>query len=164
MAPVDDRGVFAERLDKLFQEILHPDGRQFSLTEVAEGTAKVGPVAVTQQHLSRLRNGASRNPGLEQITAIARFFGISPKYFVGDDEEVERIHAEFDLLLAMRDKGVKDIALRASRMDTESIRLLRSAIEGLESIETLRAKNPYRPRSRTNTGNTDRESRQDSDE
>ncbi len=146
MAPPNDPGVFAARLDQLFDHVRHPSGRQYSLREVADGINEAGAVSITPSHLSRLRSGASRNPGFDQITAIAAFFGVDPKYFLEGDEVAARTSAELELLVTMRQRGIEDLLLRATNLSTEGLKVLRSTIEGLESVEALRAKDPLRRR------------------
>ncbi|WP_432491510.1 helix-turn-helix domain-containing protein [Kineococcus gypseus] len=138
--------MFAARLDQLFHHIRHPTGRQYSLREVADGINEAGKVSITPSHLSRLRSGASRNPGFDQITAIAAFFGVDPKYFLEGDQVATRTSAELQLLAAMRQRGIEDLLLRATNLSTEGLDVLRSTIEGLESREALRAKDPLRRR------------------
>lgn len=138
--PLEDRGDFAERLDKLFDLIRHPSGREYSLKEIADGTERTGPVTLTSQHLSKLRSGSSRNPGLEQVNAIAAVFGVDPKYFVGRPEDVVRLEAEIELLKNMRARGIDDVLLRASRLTAEGLSILSSTIAGLENVHGMVAK------------------------
>lgn len=135
--PPDDHGDFADRLNKLFDLIRHPSGREYSLKEIADGTTRTGPVTVTSQHLSKLRSGGSRNPGLEQINAISAVFGVDPKYFVGKPEDVVRLESEIELLKNMRERGIDDVLLRASRLSTEGLSILSSTIAGLENVERM---------------------------
>jgi transcriptional regulator with XRE-family HTH domain len=133
-SPDEDRGVFADRLNKLFDRIRHPSGREYSLKEIADGTARVGPTAVTHQHLSRLRSGASRNPGLDQINAIAGVFGVNPKYFVGEEQQVGQLESELNLLTMMRDRKLKNTFLRASRLSPDGLAVISDMIASLEKI------------------------------
>ncbi|GAB3469686.1 helix-turn-helix transcriptional regulator [Kineococcus endophyticus] len=132
-SPDEDRGDFADRLNKLFDTMRHPSGREYSLKEIADGTARVGPTAVTHQHLSRLRSGASRNPGLDQVKAIANVFGVSPKYFVGEEQSAQ-LESEMNFLTMMRDRKLSNTFLRASRLTPEGLAVVTDLIASMEKI------------------------------
>ena len=107
---------FAQRLDNLFKQFTHPDGREFSYEEVQNGTAK----AVTAAYIWRLRTGKATNPGYWVIKALSDFFGVDPSYFFQEGRQAaEMVNKQANVNLADRfqESSVKDIALRASELD-----------------------------------------------
>jgi transcriptional regulator with XRE-family HTH domain len=130
--------TLAEKLDLLFRT-RHPAGRgEYTYEEVAEGIKQLeGPmIAVTQ--LWQLRTGKQSNPRKSQIEALAAFFRVPVSYFFADDEETARLHARLELLAAMRNNDVEQIALRAADLSPESLRAIAQIIEQARQIEGLR--------------------------
>jgi len=114
--PEDAGPDFAQRLDYLFKQITHPDGREYSYEEVQNGTDK----AVTAAYIWRLRTGKAKNPGYWVIKALSDFFGIDPNYFFQDEKQAVEMadkQARINLAERLQDDTVKDIALRASELD-----------------------------------------------
>jgi transcriptional regulator with XRE-family HTH domain len=104
--------TFAQKLDHLFRTI-HPGNRgEYSYDEVAQAIQETG-VSISGAYVSMLRRGLRVNPTRKAIAALAQFFGVSALYFF-DENEAAKIDADLDLLAALRDAGVRRIALRAS--------------------------------------------------
>jgi transcriptional regulator with XRE-family HTH domain len=103
---------FAQNLDHLFRSI-HPRNRgEYTYDEVAQAIQETGET-ISGAYISMLRRGLRVNPTRRHIAALAQFFGVSPLYFF-DEREAAKIDADLDLLAALRDAGVRRIALRAS--------------------------------------------------
>jgi transcriptional regulator with XRE-family HTH domain len=106
--------TLADKLDHLFRTI-HPRNRgEYSYDEVAQAIQETG-VTISGTYIWMLRTGRRDNPTKRHLAALAQFFGVSPMYFF-DDEQAAKIDAELDLLAALRDAGVRRIALRASAL------------------------------------------------
>jgi transcriptional regulator with XRE-family HTH domain len=104
--------TFAQKLDHLFRTI-HPGNRgEYTYDEVAQGIQEIGE-SISGAYVWMLRTGRRGNPTMRHVRALARFFGVSPVYFF-DDAEAAQIDTELDVLAALRDAGVRRIALRAS--------------------------------------------------
>jgi transcriptional regulator with XRE-family HTH domain len=104
--------TFAQKLDHLFRTI-HPGNRgEYTYDEAAQAIQKAGE-SISGAYISMLRRGLRVNPTRKHIAALAQFFGVSPLYFF-DEDEAAKIDADLDLLAALRDAGVRRIALRAS--------------------------------------------------
>jgi transcriptional regulator with XRE-family HTH domain len=122
----DTNDDFAQRLDHLFKQFTHPDGSEFSYEEVQNGTGK----AVTAAYIWRLRTGKASNPGYWVIKALSDFFGVDPNYFFQDEKKAKEIASKqvnVDLAKQLQENSVKDIALRASKLDEDG----RQAILGM---------------------------------
>lgn len=125
---------FAEKLDYLFKH-MHPRGRgEYSYREVAGGIERAGGPTISPTYLMYLRKGERTNPSLHHLEAIATFFGVSPAYFL-DDEAAERVAQEVRLLAALRDAGVRQVALRASELSTEGLAAITRMVEEVHRRE-----------------------------
>jgi transcriptional regulator with XRE-family HTH domain len=150
--------TLAEKLDRLFATKHPADRGPFTLREVAEMVTQQElrkqepgsppPVKISFSYLSQLRTGTKDNPSFKQLAALAEFFGVSVTYFTGSAPEVDRIDAELALTAAMRDAGVRDLALRASNLTPAGLRALAGVLQGLEDVpgmvnrRTRRGKDP----------------------
>ncbi|MDX6352863.1 MAG: hypothetical protein QOF84_7653 [Streptomyces sp.] len=133
------RRSFAQRLDHLFTEVHPPSRGSFTYAEVAAAIQEASGDAgkgVSASAIQQLRTGARSNPKMDTIQALADFFGVSPSYFF-DDEEAERTEAEIKLAAAMRDGKVRQVALRANGLSTESLHMLSTVIEQARRLEGL---------------------------
>lgn len=141
----------ASKLDRLFRTI-HPRGRgPFSNQEVAEGVRSLGGPSISAQYVWQLRSGVRDNPTKSHLEALAEFFGVSPAYFF-DDEAAKRIDAELELLAAMRDGQVRQIALRSFGLSVQSLRAIASMIENARQLEGLKEERQEpRPSRRTSS-------------
>lgn len=119
---------FAQRLDFLFKTFTQPDGSEFSYEDVQNGTNK----AVTAAYVWRLRTGKANNPGYWIIKALSDFFGVDPNYFFQDEEKAKTIVAEqanTNLAERFQDSSVRDVALRASKLDEAGRQAILGMIE-----------------------------------
>ncbi len=134
--PTSDDAInnFAQRLDGLFKTITHPDGTEYSFEEVQNGTNK----AVTAAYIWRLRTGRAKNPGYEVIRALSDFFDVDPNYFFWDQEQAQEMVARWgnsNLADRFQESSVKDIALRASKLDEGGRQALLGMIDYLLKMQ-----------------------------
>ncbi|GHE54031.1 helix-turn-helix domain-containing protein [Streptomyces cellulosae] len=136
-APQEGSGAtLADRLDRLFVTV-HPKGRgPYSYEEVASGIRRQGGPTISASYIWQLRTGAKDNPTKRHLEALSTFFGVKPAYFF-DDAESEKIAAELDALAAMRDAGVRSVALRASGLSDKSLKIISEFIERARELEGL---------------------------
>jgi transcriptional regulator with XRE-family HTH domain len=131
----------ADKLNRLFRRV-HPPGRgEYSNEEVAEEIRKRGGPTVSAAYLWLLRKGTRDNPTKKHLAALAEFFGVPPAYFF-DDEAAERVDAELDMLLALRDAPIRRIALRAAGLSSESLSTIADVVERVRQLEGLPNDNP----------------------
>ncbi|MGW3557693.1 Secondary metabolite protein [Streptomyces sp. NPDC000963] len=127
---------FAELLDQLFRTV-RPKGRDsYTYMEVSKGIRDTSGVAISASAIQQLRTGTNKNPKMETIRALAGFFGVEPSYFF-DEGEAERQQAEIRVLAAMRDRGVRRIALRANGLSVGSLDMLASVIDQARRLEGM---------------------------
>lgn len=130
------RRTLADRLDYLMRTV-HPPGRgEYTHEEVAAEIAAQGGPTISGSYIWQLRTGRKDNPTKKHIEALARFFGVSPLYFF-DDTEAERVEAELALLAAMRDQGIRRLALRSSGLRPESLEAITSMVEQARRLQGL---------------------------
>jgi transcriptional regulator with XRE-family HTH domain len=123
-------------LDFLFRTV-RPAGRgEYSTEEAAGEIARRGGPTISATYLWQLRKGLRDNPTKKHIEALAGFFGVPPAYFF-DDAAAERINAELDLLAAMRDNGVRRVALRSAGLSPESLDAITTMVEQARRLEGL---------------------------
>lgn len=125
----------AEKLDYLFR-VVHPKGRgEYTYREVAQAIndAESG-TTISASYVWQLRRGEKDNPTIRHIEAIAKFFGVPPSYFL-DDQAAADITSQLELLAAMRDNDVREVALRAADLSPAALKMIKNLIEDTRRIE-----------------------------
>ncbi|MEU2894270.1 helix-turn-helix domain-containing protein [Streptomyces albidoflavus] len=129
----------AERIDHLFATVHPKDRGPYSYEEVASEIKRRGGPTISASYIWQLRTGGKDNPTKRHLEALGSFFGVPVAYFF-DDEESQRIQAEIDALAAMRDIGVRSVALRASGLSDKSLKIISDVIDRARELEGLRSK------------------------
>lgn len=125
--------TFADRLNRLF-ETVHPHGRgPYSNEEVAQGIRARGG-DISRAYLAYLRKGERTNPTLQHVAALASFFGVAPTYFI-EDLPADDLDAQVELAAAMRDAGVRTVALRAAGLSPKGLRAITAMIERISELD-----------------------------
>jgi transcriptional regulator with XRE-family HTH domain len=136
-ADAQREGLIAQRLNKLW-EAWRPEGREYSLREVARAVnTEAGRNVVSAQYLSDLRRGVKTDPSYSILAALAKFFQVSPDYFADDEETAGRTEAELRLLAALKDGGVRTLALCAEGLSEESLATITEIIRKIRAAEGL---------------------------
>jgi transcriptional regulator with XRE-family HTH domain len=130
-----ERRTLAQKIDRLFTTVRPPKG-EYTHEEVATAIRTAGGPTISATYLWQLRKGHRDNPTKRHLEALSAFFGVSPAYFF-DDEAAVRIEAELSLLTAMRDASVRQVALRASGLSTESLQTIADMVERVRKLEGL---------------------------
>jgi transcriptional regulator with XRE-family HTH domain len=125
----------AEKLDHLF-ETVHPARGEYTHQQVADAIEDAGGPTISATYLWQLRNGKRDNPTMRHLEALSGFFGVPPTYFF-DDDTAERIDAELELLVSLRDASVRQLALRASGLSEDSLGALVDMVERVRKLEGL---------------------------
>lgn len=131
-----DNGELASRLNRLF-EVMRKAGTS-PLSNAAAATAittKTG-VPISPAYLWQLRSGIKTNPTVTHLRAIADFFGVPASYLIDRDTD-PAIDAQLNLLQALRDNGVRDLAARASGLTPQALNSLAVMIDHLRELEQL---------------------------
>ena len=132
-------GVFATRLEHLFQTV-HPKNRgPFANREVAdEINETAGRKVLSHTYLWQLRTGNRDKPSHDRVVAIADFFGVSQDYFT-DDEVAARTDAQLAEIAILRDRGVRGLAMRAEGLSSTTLQSFIAMMDNARRIEGLPA-------------------------
>ena len=132
------RGVLAERLDRLITTV-HPAERgPYTLREIADAiNTEAGTSLISAAYISQLRTGQRTEPSHSRLTALARFFGVGIDYF-SDETTTEETNRHLEVLAALRDDGVRSVALRAAGLSESSLAAVRAVIENARRLEGLK--------------------------
>lgn len=106
----------AETITRLFETIKRPDGRKYTVEEVADWCSswlieRGQGGTFSKQYLSQLRTGVKLNPTKSHLEALAAAFDVDPAIFL-DSERSQKILDDLDLVLALKEADVQQIALR----------------------------------------------------
>lgn len=135
--------TLAEKLERLFAAV-HPAGRgPYSNEEVAAAIQDRGGPTISGTYIWLLRKGQRDNPTKKHLEALATFFGVPPAYFF-DDEVATQLAPQLNLLVALRDSSVRDIALRVAELSPDSLDAIRGMIEQVSQLEARSNSKPRR--------------------
>lgn len=136
----------ADKLNRLFRTFLSPDGDEYTNEEVAEAIRRRGGAkAISASYIGLLRAGKRDNPSIGVLEELVNFFGVSPTYFF-NNAAAERIDAELELTEALRDAGIRNLALRAAALSPVSLRAITDMVEHVRELEGAGESAPRRRR------------------
>ncbi|MFV0493776.1 transcriptional regulator [Mycobacterium sp.] len=127
--------TFAARLNRLFDTVYPPGRGPHSSAEVIAALKAEG-ITMSAPYLSQLRSGNRTNPSSATMTALANFFRIKPTFFV-DDAYYEKLDKELQFYDAVRDAGVRRIAVLAQGLTAEAQQMVVEQIEELHRAAGL---------------------------
>lgn len=136
-APGDGSATLAEKIDALFRVVRRPDREAYTHEDVARACREATGESFSTTYLWQLRTGRRTNPTKRHLEALAQFFQIPVAYFF-DDEQGARIAAELELLGALRDAGVRSVALRAVNLSPEGMGTISDMIDLIAKREAER--------------------------
>ncbi|MEV6612125.1 XRE family transcriptional regulator [Kutzneria sp. NPDC051319] len=136
-APEPEPTSLAAKIDKLFQVVRKPNREQYSHDEVARACREATGESFSTTYLWQLRTGRRDNPTKRHLEALAQFFEVSPAYFF-DDEQSAKIAEELELLGALRDAGVRNVALRAVTLSPAGLDTISDMIDAIARREAIR--------------------------
>lgn len=141
--------TLGERLTALRATVHPADRGPYTLEEVSEGIRLRGET-VSPAYLHQLETGKRPNPSLQKLEAIVGFYGVTLAYLF-NDRVAREVDEEIALLQAIRDQGVKDIAMRALDLDPEYRRSIARIIGEMGDLQERSAR-PGRRRRRADDG------------
>lgn len=150
-----ERLALADKINQAFATLHPADRGAYSNREVAQWFAsngQPGEPTISVNYLAMLRSGERDNPTVRHLRALARFFQIPAEYFLEDSEDSSAVHEDLQMVAAMRDADVREIAARAMELDPSMRQWLRDTVAGLPA-----ATNPSRRRGRFRAPSTDDE-------
>jgi transcriptional regulator with XRE-family HTH domain len=134
--------LLAARLDHLFRTVHPKDRGPYTHAEVAAAINKAaGGQVIGATYVWQLRTGRRDNPTKKHLSALAAFFGVSPMYFF-DDAEAGRDDAQAELITALKNDSVRDMALRAAGLSEHSLKAISAMIESARAVEGIASPDP----------------------
>ncbi|QIS23890.1 XRE family transcriptional regulator [Nocardia terpenica] len=126
----------AAKINRLFEVMRSPSAPPLSNAAAAEAITRATGTSISSAYLWQLRSGLKTNPTVAHLRAIARYFGVPASYLVdtGTDEQVD---SELRLLQAMKDAGVRNLALRASGLAPRTLAGIAAIIDRAREVENL---------------------------
>ncbi len=132
----DTPRTLAEKLGHLFT-VVHPREKgEYSYRDVAAAIEAAGGTTISASYIHQLRTGSRDNPTKKHLEALADFFGVPAAYFL-DDSQAEGIEAQLSVTAALRDAGVRDVALRAAGLSEHSLNMIKCVIDYTRHAEGL---------------------------
>ncbi|WP_244199900.1 helix-turn-helix domain-containing protein [Amycolatopsis thailandensis] len=129
--------MLTSRIDRLFQVVRRPNGEQHSHEEVARACRESTGESFSAAYLWQLRTGRRDNPTKRHLEALAAFFQVPPAYFF-DDEQGRALAEEIELLGALRNNAVRNLALRAVTLSEEGLGTVADIVEAISRRESKR--------------------------
>lgn len=135
---------FADRLNYLFDvlrpppddtEKTNPKTGEFSHSYVARTISAYGDGTLSGAYIGQLREKGD-NPSIRVARLLAKFFNVPAGFFVEDDGTVAIVE-QFQLVLALKDKGVTKLAMRAAGLSPASKEALLKMTEAARQMEGL---------------------------
>ncbi|OBJ41271.1 XRE family transcriptional regulator, partial [Mycobacterium colombiense] len=131
-----DNGELASRLSKLFEVMRKAGAAPLSNAAAAAAITKKTGVSISPAYLWQLRSGVKRNPTVAHLRAIADFFGVPASYLIDRDPD-QKIDAQLTLMQALRDVGVRDLAVRTSGLTPQAITSLAAMVDEVRKLQDL---------------------------
>jgi transcriptional regulator with XRE-family HTH domain len=127
--------TLAEKIDHLFT-VVHPAKGEYTHEQVATAIEQSGGPTISATYLWQLRTGKRDNPTKKHLEALSGFFGVPPSYFF-DEETAAVVDAELELLTALRDDRVRELATRAAGLSPETLDTLIDMTRRARQLEGL---------------------------
>jgi transcriptional regulator with XRE-family HTH domain len=132
--PMISTGTLAAKLEALIQEHYAGQGEKVPGTAaIAKEIRERTGLRISTGTLHKLRTGQSEVPTGPRLRALAAFFGRPMAFFL----DREASNADMDLAVALRDKGVRAIALRSADLSEKSRKAILDMIDRAREIERI---------------------------
>ena len=132
-AAPQDPGPLAKKLQYLRETVRKDDGSKYTYREIIEGVKANGGPTLSIGYLSQLMNGARKNPMLNALDGLGRFFGQDLSYFDVTPGAPERRK----LAVQLESAGVEAIAERAVGLNKGNMDALKSLIDQMRVMQGL---------------------------
>ena len=121
--------LISEKLDWLFTNIHHPDGREYMYSEIQDETERRGR-KITASYIGKLRRGEQENPAWDVISVLAQVFDVPITFFYQqqmNEDELERIK----IAAILQEERVGEIALKARNLSPAQRQTILDVIDGM---------------------------------
>lgn len=131
-----DSNTFAAKLATLRDTIRRPDGKRYTLDQIAAACRDYTGDTFSKQYVSDLLSGKYTAPTQPKIEALANFFGVPAAYFFNDALSVQ-MQEDLRLGAAIRVAGVRGLAARMLEFDSASRETLTRMLEKIAESEDV---------------------------
>jgi transcriptional regulator with XRE-family HTH domain len=128
--------TLAEKIDHLFT-VVHPPKGEYTHEQVATAIETAGGPTISATYVWQLRKGMRDNPTKKHMEALSSFFGVPPSYFF-DEDTAAAVDAELELLTALRDPLVRDLATHAAGLSPETLTTLIDMTNRARQLEGIK--------------------------
>jgi transcriptional regulator with XRE-family HTH domain len=126
--------TLAQKLDNLVRTVHEPGRGPYSTREIADAiNQRHGEQVISHSTVANLLSGKQTNPTKAVLELLAEFFRVPTAYFF-DDAMATRLGAELELVAALRDAGVRDLALRVAGLDDDARQAVLAMIDALQKM------------------------------
>lgn len=129
-------GSFAEKLTTAREAIRRPDGKMYTLEEIAEGVRSYTGDTCSKQYIGDLLSGKYTAPTQPKIEGLAHFLGLPPSYFFNDVLS-RQMQEDLRLGAALREAGVQGIAARMLDVDPANRDVLMRMLNEIQQRDNL---------------------------
>lgn len=133
----DGKLTLAAKIERLFQIVRKPDRELFTNEDVATACRENTGESFSTTYLWQLRTGRRDNPTKRHLEALANFFDVPVAYFF-DDDQGKQIRAGLELLGALRNAEVRNVALRAVTLSPDGLDTVSDLIDVIAKREADR--------------------------
>ncbi len=126
----------ANKINRLFDVMRKPSAPPLSNAAAAEAITQATGTSISSAYLWQLRSGMKSNPTVAHLRAIAQFFGVPASYLV-DEGPDEAIESQLSMLQAMKDSGIRNLALRASGLAPRTLAGIAAIVDRAREVENL---------------------------
>ena len=128
-------GPLARKLADLVRTVHEPGRGPYSTREIADAINQAkGEQVISHSTIANLLSGKQTNPTKAVLDLLAEFFRVPTAYFF-DDEMAKKLNSELELIAALRDAGVREVALRVAGLDDDARRAVNTMIDALAQIQ-----------------------------
>ncbi len=130
------QGQLARKINHLVAT-QYPDERgRPGFAKLAQQIRESTKSSISSTYLWELATGKKHNITQSTLTTLAEFFGVPREYFL-NDEVASRVDAQLELALALRNRKVQSIALRADGLSNETLDSILAMLTQARKIERL---------------------------
>ena len=131
-APVadDHQGSISQKTNRLFENIANEStGRPYTNAEVA----RISLGDLTEEEVENIRTGATPDPSVDQIVALAEVFGVHPSYFLNGGSKPPILDRE--AMAILQDETISAIAHKSLHLPGREREMILGIIRQFEDMQ-----------------------------
>jgi transcriptional regulator with XRE-family HTH domain len=126
----DHRGSISQKTNRLFETIDNEStGRPYTNAEVA----RMSLGDLTEADVEKIRSGASPNPSVDQVVALAEVFGVHPSYFLDGGSKPPILDRE--AMAILQDETISAIAHKSLHLPGREREMILGIIRQFEDMQ-----------------------------